>query len=361
MNHIHGGDANFKAKEYGLSLDELIDFSANLNPLGPPAGLNEFIEDNLNLLSHYPSQDSIELRKAIGEHLGVESDRVIAGNGSVELIYLVSKVLPPGSVFIPAPTFSEYEFAINPLDNEIRFLRLREDEGFRPSANTIVREMERIETLFLCNPNNPTGRLLEREDLLKIIDAAREKGMLVIVDEAFVDFDSAAAASTLIEEAGKSDNLFVLRSMTKIFAIPGLRLGYGVGSKSFIEELDKFRPPWNINALAQAVGPELFKEKDFIIQTREFIEEERHFLLGELHKIDGLVPYPSRANFILIKLLGAVTSEDLTQRLGRRGILIRDCSSFRFLDNRFIRVGVRRREENIRLIEALKEVVENIG
>lgn len=348
-----GGEILKRADEYAIPLNDMIDFSSNTNPLGPPEGLLNLLKEYLPLIQFYPDQDSDRLKALLGEYLRIEKERIIITNGASELIYLLSKSLLSSPCLIPSPTFSEYAYSMESSGKVVRYLKLREDENFRIHLDGILQVLDGLASIFICNPNNPTGNLIRYEELMRIIDEAGRRGVMVVVDEAFIEFDPMSHSSSLINE--DLENLFVIRSMTKFFSIPGLRLGYGVGPKEVIERLEKVKPPWNVNLLAQLAAMEIIKDDDFILKTREFVPNERGFLQDAIAGIEGLFPYPSFANFLLVRLPHFVDSTILTKRLGMRGLLVRDCSSFDPLGKRFIRIGIRKREENLRLIQALKE------
>lgn len=313
----HGGNIY----RYGK---DIIDFSANINPLGLNKGIKKALRNSLNGITHYPDPDSRDLLKSIARYWKIKEENILLGNGSSELIYLVMNTFRPRKVFIPFPAFSEYERAAK----TIKDVRGRS-----------------LHILFICNPNNPTGSLVR-------IPARRGGIGLRVIDETFMDFVPDEDKHTMIWKAAKSRGIIVLRTFTKFFAIPGLRLGYLVAHRDLVKIMKGHQVPWNINSLSQAAGI-MLRDKEYIKKTRSFVKREREFLFKELSGIEGFKPFPSVTNFILVKIDG-ITSTILKERLIRKGILIRDCSNFRGLNNKFIRVAVRKRSENIRLIEALK-------
>jgi len=337
---MHGGNIIAHSKKYKIEIDKIIDFSANINPLGFPYHIKELIIKNIEFIKNYPDLEAIDLKKAISKYIGVESKNIIVANGSCELIYLLSRLLPTHIVQIPSPTFTEYERAFK---NRVRIL-----DNFSLSMDKVINNLEGIQAVFLCNPNNPTGRVWQKEDIIRLA-----KQVMVIVDEAFMDF--AENKESVAKEAATSDNLFVIRSLTKFFAIPGLRIGYGIGTERIIEAIKTLQPPWSINSIAQIVATHIVKDKNFINKTIKLIKKERDFLFNSLTQISHLHPYPSFANFILVKLDG-ISSTTLTNTLGKKGILIRDCKDFSFLEDSFIRVAVKTRVENSILIKELKNI-----
>ncbi len=344
VDFSHGGNIYKIRREYG---EDVIDFSANINPLGLPPEVKRAVNKNFDKILHYPDSQATDLVKKIAEYWGISEKNLLLGNGSVDLIYLITASLRPSTALIPIPTFSEYERACRNVNSEIHFLRLQEREGFTLPFPLPLN----ADIIFLCRPNNPTGNFI-------LNDPKKMKRMgsrLVVVDEAFMDFIPDQKDHTLIWEAVKNKNLVVLRSFTKLFAMPGLRIGYLVAHEDIINKLRQHQIPWSINSLAQVAAKAILNEGEYIGQTHSLIEKEKIFLLSQLAKIEGLRPYPSKANFLLIKIDKAgMTSSLLTKGLIRKGVLIRDCSNFRNLDNNYIRIAVRSHKENLKLIEALR-------
>ncbi|ADL12382.1 threonine-phosphate decarboxylase CobD [Acetohalobium arabaticum] len=361
---IHGGNIKAAADKYGLKPDKIIDFSANINFLGPPAVVEDVIKDNLDDIVNYPEPNAQSLSLALAEYHGVEAENLIVGNGAVELIYLVSKVISPEQALVLAPTFSEYEAAVESVGGEVNLFELNRANKFSLEIDELIVELNnsQLDLLFLCNPNNPTGDLISKDDLLKLLATAEKNDVFVIVDEAFLDFLWAEADYTLISKAAAVDNLLVLRSMTKFFAIPGLRVGYAVTNRQLVTKLEENKDPWNVNLFAQRVGTEVVAEDKYIQKTKEAINREKKFLYQSLEKLTGCEPYQPAANYILIDISKTeYTSTELKDRLASKGILIRDCSSYHLLGSNFIRVAVKGREDNQQLIAALKSLLEAGG
>ncbi|MFH1245080.1 MAG: aminotransferase class I/II-fold pyridoxal phosphate-dependent enzyme, partial [Candidatus Omnitrophota bacterium] len=268
----------------------------------------------------------------------------------VELIYLIMSCYQPKTTLIPVPAFSEYERAARGVHSKIQFLRIKEKEGFKLNLSG----GSKADMLILGSPNNPTGNLL-REDCPDVVSLVHK---LAVIDEAFMDFVPQERRLTLIGKAAAGKKIIVLRTFTKFFALAGLRIGYAVAHKEIIRRLRAGQIPWSVNALAQAAAQAALEDKGYIEYSRKFVAEERVFLTEQLSGIRGLRVYPSAANFLLLKIEQAgVDSASLTQRMLTRGILIRDCSNFRNLTAQFVRVAVRNRTENERLIIAFKEVL----
>ncbi len=349
VNFSHGGICG-----RGLKRD-VIDFSANINPLGLSSRAREELTKNYKRILQYPDPEAGALIKKIARYWKIKEENILLGNGSSELIYLILCVFRPGVVVIPAPTFSEYEAAARAVNARVQFLRLKETEAFDlkgPGKNNTP-DFDNAGMLFICNPNNPTGNLLLKEQKIENLPGER-----VVVDEAFMDFLPDEKMHSLIRKAGRSKKVIVLRTFTKFFALPGLRIGYMVAHADSIKALKRACVPWNTNALAQLLAYALLGDREYIKKTRELIKREKTFLFGEIAKIGELKSYPSVANFLLIKIRDKnITSPVLTEKLIKRGIFVRDCANFRGLNNRFIRAAIRSHRENLRLVSAMRQIL----
>jgi len=353
----HGGNVWGASSQYGIEIDQILDYSANISPLGTPERVKEAIRNSLDKLVHYPDPDSIELRKELSSFLGVDMENIIMGNGSVELIYLLAKMVKPKKALLLHPTFSEYEFAVTSEGGEIKVLQLKEENDFRINVEEVIASLGDVQIAFLCNPNNPTGCLTERKDVLAIIEAAAQKGVMMVVDEAFMDFLENAEEFSLIDEIGKRENLFILRSLTKFFALPGLRIGCGLGNKKILEKMNSLREPWTVNILAQAAALEALRDKNYAQEVKEVIWAEKEFLYHELGKIQGLKPYLPSVNYVFLQINHpSLTASQVQEAMAQKGILVRNCNTYPFLGEKYLRVAVRTRPENLCLVEGLKAV-----
>jgi histidinol-phosphate aminotransferase len=348
---IHGGEIWKYCPQHG----NILDFSSNTNPLGPPSKAIEAVKRNLWKIPFYPDSDSISLREAISNYIGnIGTENIIVGNGSTEVIYLFCEVFirSGDEAIIPIPTFGEYENAVKKAGGIPKYLKL--DSSFRIEPEKLLREVRpKTKAIFLCNPNNPTGSLISNDELSKIIENVEA---IVFVDEDFIEFvDEEVSLNSRIKTY---KNLFVLRSFTKFFGLTGLRVGYGVSNEEIIKLLFRGKLPWNVNCLAQVAAIAALQDAEYMEKTRRLIREERKFLLENLSKIRGLKVFPSHANFILIDVRETgFTSIQLKDEMLKRGILIRDCSSFKGLDEYYIRIAVRTRYENERLLTALRNII----
>jgi len=358
---IHGGNIYRLAEDLGIKEDEIADFSASINPLGVPGSVLSEIKNNMKRLCNYPDPDANKLRAAISKHIGADPESIICGNGSTELIYLIIRALKPEKVLIPAPTFSEYERALND-PQKVRCLVLWETNGFEINPDKFISAMSgndssasyktslttSVDMAFLCNPNNPTGRLLPRASVIKIADAARDLKCYLVVDEAFIDF---SPGDSVVKEVENNPYLIVLRSMTKFYALTGLRVGYGVVPPTILDTIKKYKEPWTVNTLAQMSGIAVLNDITYRDETYKFIRYEKK-TLEDGFKLLNIQFYPSAANYYLIKLIHA---QRIMASLREKGILLRDCSDFIGLDGTYIRVAVKSNKDNMRLLKELAQ------
>ncbi|MEB2309289.1 MAG: threonine-phosphate decarboxylase CobD [Candidatus Brocadiaceae bacterium] len=334
----------------------ILDFSASINPLGYPEKVKKTVMDNFDDILHYPDIDCASLKKYLSRKIGHAEEEIIVGNGSTELFYLIPRALRPAKGIIFQPTFSEFAEALKCSCTEVINHVLKEKDGFGFRYCEDVFQDQKIGIVFLCNPNNPTGQLIQKDTIVKM--AKQHPDIIFVVDEAFVDFLDSPEKYSVIDDVGAMGNLIVVRSLTKFYGFPGIRIGYLAAHADLIKKMVEYKEPWSVNALAQHAAMAAMEDDEFISRSREFMFRERLFLFHELSAIDGLLPYEPTANYIFVKIKqDTMTSLSLCKRLIEDGIAIRDCSNFLGLDNSYFRVAVRTRAENIRLIEALKKIV----
>lgn len=350
--YSHGGNIARAAREYGIPEKDFIDFSASINPLGPSPTVYKAITEELWRITHYPDPDCGQLPAMLARHLGVGKENLSLGNGGAELIFTLPRALRIKSALVAAPTFSEYAEAVKASGGAVEYFSLgREIEGIQHSLTG-------VDAIFICNPNNPTGVVQDRSFLMPLIDWAEKAGVFVIVDEAFMDFVQDRREISLMSEACCRSRLVVLYSMTKFFGIPGLRLGAAVANPETTAMLKKSKDPWSVNVLACAAGQAALRDKKHMEDTLRIVREERSYLFSELSSIPGVKPLPSAANFLLIDISGTgLTPGTLVEKMGRWGILVRNCSNFHGLEIPCIRVAVRNRDQNQTLLKVLKRVI----
>ncbi|HPC77126.1 MAG TPA: threonine-phosphate decarboxylase CobD [bacterium] len=345
----HGGNIYRFARILDREPSTLIDFSANINPLGFPEGLKEHLFSLMDYITSYPDPEYVELRDAIAGYVGVRKENIIPGNGAIEMIYLYMKAMKKDKVFIPVPTFSEYEriARMNSLAIEYLFTK-----NFSIDVERLVKEISPESILIICNPNNPTGTLISIDSIEYLLEKLSGLEISLMIDEAFIEFTEDYPESSAVRFINSYPNLFIVRCFTKFFGIPGLRLGYGVGGEETVNKMKEFALPWSVNILADISGRYVLKNRSFMEETRRVITLEREFLLRELSNIKWIYPYPGKANFILARL--SIDTEELENFLLQRGILIRNCRNFKGLDKSYIRIAVKDHSSNVKLVEALK-------
>jgi threonine-phosphate decarboxylase len=353
-SYDHGGDIFAIARSLGASPEDILDFSASINPLGYAPGVKEAVFSSFDRIVHYPDSAAEGLRQVLAEFHGVDAGNIITANGSTELIYLVPRLAQGAGGLIVGPAFSEYEKALVHAGIECPYFMLNASEGFALSLDALGERLEQgVDILFLCNPGNPTGLLLPLTVVERILELCRSRGVFTVLDEAFMDFCEAGSAKYQVLTGNSG---IVLRSMTKFFAMPGLRLGYAIASKEVIGRLEALHAPWSVNSLAQVAGIASVADSVHMRRTLDYVATERSFLAAGLAGIDGLAPYPSAANYVLVEIKKGPPTGVLRDLLVGKRILIRNCANFAGLGERFFRVAVRTREENIRLLSALRDI-----
>ena len=356
---VHGGEVWEIAKETGLSVEDLVDFSSSINPLGPSPRALEAIKNSFDKLTLYPDSNSTALREALACHFGkINKNNVIMGNGSTELIYLFAQVfLKRGDVaLVAAPSFGEYANAIIRSGGKPKHLKLTQDFQFELDA--FLEEMKDAKTIFLCNPNNPTSILIPDNILERIVEKALEEDVVILLDEDFIEFVEDEKRHSFVNRIDRFPNVFVLRTFTKFYGLTGLRVGYGIADEETIEVFSRAKMPWNVNSLAQAAAMVALADEEHSRRTMEVVKEQKKFLSNELSRIDGFSVFPADTNFILIDVRKTgVRASQLREKMIRQGLLVRDCSSFMGLDAFYVRVAVRTRRENERLLDAFRKVL----
>ncbi len=356
---VHGGEVFRLAAKVGIEPEEIVDFSANINPLGLPPGVFEVMYKGLKNLANYPEIGAESLRQCVARRHNLSLENIVVGNGSSSLIYLLSRVLKPQKALVWTPTFSEYERALRQSNSQIVNLPSWDSEKTIPLDELIKSTLAaQPDLVFLCNPNNPTGTLWSLVELEQVVGTLQEAGIICVLDEAFIDFVGVEFSFAL--RVNDFDNLIVLRSLTKIYALAGLRCGYLLCGPSLNHEISYYLEPWSLNSLAiVAAITALENDHDFIKQTIAFVKKEHNYLYQELQKISFINPFRGHANYIMAKLEncpnGPQNGDALRQYLfTKENILIRLCGDYTGLDQNFLRFAVKGEEENRRLIKTLK-------
>ncbi len=344
--HSHGADVLETIKKYGV--EKLMDFSSNVN-IFTPAKIEQLIQEiKAEDLAKYPDIHYTQLRDKLSKKYKLASEQIIVGNGSTELIFLLAR--NANRIGIINPTFGEYQRAAEIFGKEV--VHFFYDEQFQLHIDSI--DLQNVDLLFVCNPNNPSGNT---NSLVELLNKAKESNTLVMVDETFMDFVENGEHS-MLPYLKVFPNLVVLKAVTKFYSMTGVRLGYAFGSEKIISDLWSTKEPWSINVFAERLVDAIFDE-EFENKSRTFFAEEIPWMKSKLEKIDGIAVYPSQSNYFLLKLPEKMSATQLKENMViQHGILIRDCSNYKGLSPNHIRVNIKTREENIILINALEKEID---
>lgn len=357
---FHGSDIERVCAHYGLDQNKIINFSGNVNPLGLAPKIEEELSKHIHLIASYPDRDYNQLRTTLGSYIGVKKEDIIVGNGSTELISLFIKVIEPSSALIIGPTYSEYEREVFINGGRAKYYPLPDEQEFRLDVADLKTHLDgSVDLLVICNPNNPTSSVIDHRALRQILDHCLEMAIDVLIDETYVEFaqdvDNVSAASL----TPFYSNLFIIRGVSKFFAAPGLRLGYGVsGNKSLLHQINSLKNPWTINSLAAYAGELMVMDTAYIDRTRKLIDDERNRLTQIMNSWGTVKVYPAHGNFILIKILGETTSHEVFESLIRQHLMIRDAASFPFLSDKHLRFCILCPEDNDLLMKAMKDAID---
>ncbi len=360
----HGGNKTALAKTLGCPVDDIIDMSSNLNPLGPPANIEKFLCDNIFKIRSLPEPDAFTIRKKFAKFHKIDHKNVVAGNGTTWFIHIIPKALKAKKVLIAGPTYSDYKDACH---NGIAFKHYlaKDINRFEPDIDDISKMADNADTVFICNPNNPTGSLVLREKLEFLIK--KHKTTCFVIDESYLPFVDMADEVSLVSRIGHSKkgykNLVVLSSMSKIFKIPGLRTGFLIAADKLVKKVMAYYQPWSVNALAQAVIEHIFDHpldiEKFYQKTRTYIKTEKQIFLKSLKHVQRLHLFDSNTYFILARLTAKMNSKDFCNKIGKNKILIRDCSNFFGLSDQYVRFSLLERQHNKALTDLIKTIMKN--
>ena len=357
-DHFHGSDLEKIEQYYGIKKDDIISFSANVNPLGISPKLRRTLAEKIDAITTYPDREYTALRRCIAKYAGTDYENIIVGNGSTELISLFIQIEHPKKAIIIGPTYSEYEREISLGGGTTLYYPLKESDGFAlNTADFISCLKDDIDLLVLCNPNNPTSTCIPTKSMRIILDACKQHGIYVMVDETYVEFADNMHKITSVPLTNYYNNPVILRGTSKFFAAPGLRLGYAVtGNRDLIKTINTRKNPWTINSLAAIAGEIMFQDEAYINETKSLISSERRRMYALFEAQKNFKVYPPSGNFMLVKILSDdLTSQDLFDCTIRRGMMIRDCSTFPFLDDKYIRFCFMTPEQNDALAKCIIE------
>lgn len=358
---FHGSDLEQIETYYKIPKEEILCFSANVNPLGIPLTVRRALTENPDVISRYPDREYTALKRAISQYCGVDPSRIVTGNGSTELISLLISQRQARHALVIGPTYSEYERELSLTGGRISFFHLGEDEEFRLDIPRLLDALAAdTDLLILCNPNNPTSSAVPAKDLAVLAAACRERDIFIMIDETYADFAPSVEEISAVPLTGEFDNLMVIRGVSKFFAAPGLRLGYGITSnQAFLQTIRIHQNPWSVNSVAAFAGEVMLKDTAFIAQTRHLICRERERITEILSGFSHAKAYPAWANFFLVKIeKEGLSSFQVFDSLIRKKIMIRDCSSFESLPGEYIRFCILNPEDNDRLLTCLRELLD---
>lgn len=352
---IHGGDI-YTPRDLKPGM-KLLDFSANLNPLGMPESVKQAAIAAISKSEAYPDPLCRELRQAISQKEGISPDQIVCGNGAADLIYRLAWAVKPKKGLILAPTFAEYELALQNAGAEIKIVSLNREKSFVPDETILDAVKPGISVVFFCNPNNPTGITVSRDFLCSLAEKCRQMGALLVVDECFLCFVEKGEEKSMVSELSRFDNLLILKAFTKLYAMAGLRLGYLLcGSEDLAGEIAASGQAWSVSTPAQAAGIAALSETDYAAKTKEYVRENREFLQNVLAEA-GAEVFPSETNYIFFRWKDG----NLPEKLSPYGILIRSCKNYHNLDETYYRIAVRTAEENRAFAAALGQIAGQKG
>jgi len=358
---FHGSDLEKIESVYGIKKEEIVSFSANINPLGISTKLRETLSEHLDAITTYPDREYTALRECIASYTDMDADQIIVGNGSTELISLFIQTQHPRKAVIVGPTYSEYEREVALGGGTCKYYPLEESRGFRLDVDSFCASLDdSVDLCVMCNPNNPTSTAVTRHDMRKVLDTCMKHGTFVMVDETYVEFADDSREITSVPLANSYTNIIVLRGTSKFYAAPGLRLGYAVtGNADLRRAINNRKNPWTINSLAEIAGRIMLQDTEYIKRTKSLIDTERKRMVSELNQMGSVRVYEPDANFLLFRILREdVTADMLFDHCIRKKMMVRDCSSFPFLDNRYIRFCFMLPEDNDRLLAAFREILQ---
>ncbi len=355
----HGGNIKETAERFGRDPSEIVDMSSNVNPLGPPEGLAEFLKERISAIEALPESDAGGIVKAFADRYGLRPEKVLAGNGTTQFIYAIPEVLETRRALVFGPTYSDYADACKMRGTDFSFVMAKDSDDFRHDLDLAEKQIADADTVFLCNPNNPTGTFIAGDRLRRL----RQKfpHVLFVIDESYLPFVPGGEGESLIGD--DADNVLVLNSMSKIFRVPGLRIGFVVASERIVEKFYKYYLPWSVNSLAQAAVEFLMERREqtdrFVKESQDYLEKEREEFRKALAGSDAIKTFDSRTSFVLAKLAGGQTSAEVFDKMAQASFLVRNCENFAGLSDEYVRVSLKTSEINRRAARKLLEIAES--
>lgn len=353
----HGGNIHDVAARLGCDPADIIDMSSNLNPLGPPEGLVQFLKDTMDTIISLPEVNSKKITALLADRYGMAHESVLAGNGTTQFIYNIPRALKTRKALVVGPSYADYGDACAMHKAECRMFVTQESDGFRPDMVALKKAMAKADTVFICNPNNPTGVLWDSGELEALCRAFPET--FFVIDESYLPFATDSYTHSAV--SFRLPNVLVLNSMSKVFRIPGLRVGFLLAPVPLIYRFEQLILPWSVNALAQAAVAYLLEKKEavdrFLKETREFVCQEKQVFFDALKSEKNLKVYSNATYFVLARLEGKMKAPDLYEALVKQRILIRNCANFKGLDDRYVRFSLKDRATNLKLAELLRKTL----
>jgi len=357
---FHGSDLEKIEQIYGIKKEDIVSFSANVNPLGLSGMLKRELSEHLDAICSYPDREYTRLKQVIAGYCESTPENIMVGNGSTELISLFIKTIAPQKAMIIGPTYSEYERELSLGGGSGLYFPLKEGENFELNTSKLIDSLnESIDMLIMCNPNNPTSTAVSRHEMRRILDACKTYDIFVMIDETYIEFTEDYDRINCVPLTTSYNNLCLLRGISKFFAAPGLRLGYAIcGNYDLIKDIESTKDPWSINSLAEVAGELMFSDTAYIEETKKLIFEQRKKVTKELRSIPGLKVYEPCANFVLCRITKEnVDADILFDKAIRNNMMIRNCASFPFLDNSYFRICFMNPDDNKRLLALIREVI----
>ena len=356
---FHGSDIEKICDYYHLNKEDIVKFGANVNPLGLSASVKKEIAENIDLFSSYPDRDYTDLKKAIAAYTNTSPEHIVVGNGSTELISLLISQRAPKRALLLGPTYSEYARELNLVGGTLEYYNLKEEQDFRLDISDLTDTLKSdIDLLIICNPNNPTSSAISTADMKKLLTVCRSLGIFVMIDETYIEFAPEGTSLSAVSLVPEFDNFMVIRGVSKFFAAPGLRFGYGLTSnQAFLQTLLTHQNPWSLNSIGAYAGERMLKDTDYNQKTWSLIDSERTRMCTELSGLDTVKIYPAYANFVLVKILKeGLTSFDVFEKAIHQNLMIRDCSSFESLNGEYVRFCIMNPEDNDRLLDVFRSL-----
>lgn len=350
----HGANPHYLYDSLCVSQPELvIDFSTNVNPFGPPEKLRTLWPSFFQTIQDYPDPNTIQLRKMLAEQIGVSEEHILLGNGGAEIIHLVANMLSKRKVLIIHPAFSEYEAACQASGCQI-FRYMLSEGKWELSSKELLKQLDEVDAVFLCTPNNPTGVVYEASEVTQLLDACVKRNVFLIIDEAFYDFYQWGETASFARYVSNNPHVLIIRSLTKMYAIAGLRLGYVIAHPDIVRNLSLHQPHWSVNQIALKAGEVCLAEADFVTKTVEKVAKERARLF-HFFKENQFVFSNSKVNYYLLRDQRIQDQQPLLIFLLKKGIVPRHTKNFPGLSGRWLRFAIKRKQENNYLLEALTE------